>query len=257
MSRSLRDELRAGRRQIGTTLCLPGATTAELLAEPFDLVWIDLEHAAFSPLDAQEAIIGAQAAGAYALARLPADAHSLMTTMLDAGADGVVLANVTDAASAETALSWTRHAPVGARGFGPRRAALRGRSSNAEPATPSVWLQIESALERHELTGISALPGVDALVVGTVDLSFSVGTPLETGSAQVKAAVREVFDAAGAAGVPFGVAGALDDATAELAKHAAIVVLGTDARLCAAAADSAAQRMREIVNVDSGESQKP
>jgi 2-keto-3-deoxy-L-rhamnonate aldolase RhmA len=54
-------------------------------------VWIDLEHGALGPLDAQEMILGAQAAGTFALVRLPADAHALMATMLDAGADGVVI----------------------------------------------------------------------------------------------------------------------------------------------------------------------
>src|SRR5918997_4298369 len=113
--------------RVGTVLTLPGATAAELLAEPFDVVWVDLEHAALGPLDAQEMILGAQAAGAFALVRLPNGAHDLMAKMLDAGADGVVLASVDGPEEAAAAVARVLHPPDGRRGWGPRRLALRRR----------------------------------------------------------------------------------------------------------------------------------
>jgi 2-keto-3-deoxy-L-rhamnonate aldolase RhmA len=255
MRRSIKDAVLAREPLLGTTMTLPGATAAELVAEPFDLVWIDLEHAAIGPLDAQEMIIGTQAAGAYALVRLPIDAHQLMTMMLDAGADGVVLAGAEDPATVQAALTRTLHPPAGIRGFGPRRASLRGRHAGAAPPPPTVWAQIESAGGVQAAGEIAALPGVDALVVGSADLSFSVGTPLDTGSQQVREAVLAVRDAATAAGAAFGLAGALDGNAAELARGASIVVLGTDARLLAGAVDSAARQMRDILNHDSQEMQ--
>ena len=42
---------------------------------PWISCWIDLEHGALGALDAQEMAIGAQAAGSFALVRLPAGAH--------------------------------------------------------------------------------------------------------------------------------------------------------------------------------------
>jgi 2-keto-3-deoxy-L-rhamnonate aldolase RhmA len=254
MRRSIKDAVLAREPLFGTTMTLPGTTVAELVAEPFDLVWIDLEHAAIGPLDAQEMIIGTQAAGAYALVRLPAEAHQLMTMMLDAGADGVVLAGVEDPATAQAALTRTLHPPAGIRGFGPRRLSLRHRHAGAAPA-PTVWAQIESARGVQAAGEIAALPGVDALVVGTADLSFSVGTPLDTGSEQVRNAVLAIRDAATAAGTAFGLAGALDANAAELARGASIVVLGTDARLLAGAVDAAAVQMRDILKDDPQEIQ--
>ncbi|MCW2994885.1 MAG: HpcH/HpaI aldolase [Conexibacter sp.] len=233
----------------GTFLTLPGATAAELLAEPFDLVAIDLEHGALGPLDAQEMVLGAQAAGAYALVRLPADAHGLMATMLDAGADGVLLADVAHPQTAAAAVARVTHPPDGTRGWGPRRLTLRRRGSGV-PARPALWVQIESAAGVARAAEIAAVPGVDALVVGTADLSFALGTPLDTHTPELLAAVTAVRAAATGAGVVFGVAGALDVAPPAVLAGANLLMHGTDARLCALAVDSAALWLRSAFNID-------
>ena len=240
----LRDQVRAGSPLAGTVLTLPGATAAELLADPFDLVWIDLEHAALGPLDAQEMILGAQAAGTFALVRLPAGAHALMATMLDAGADGVVLADVTSAEVARAAISRASHPPDGTRGWGPRRLSLRQRNAGRRPARPSVWVQIESAAGVAQIAAILQVPGVDAAVVGTADLSFALGVPLDLHAPGLLAAVHTVRQACAAAGTAFGLAGPLHTAPEALWSGASILVHSTDARLCAEAVDGAATWMR-------------
>jgi 2-keto-3-deoxy-L-rhamnonate aldolase RhmA len=238
-------------RLAGTVLTLPGATAAELLAAPFDVVWVDLEHGALGRLDAQEMILGAQAAGTAAFVRLPADAHRLMTVALDAGADGVVLADVRDPATAASAVSRVAHPPEGTRGWGPRRLALRGRLKGRELPRPAVWAQIESAEGVACAEQIAAVPGVEALVVGTADLSFSVGTPLDTGTPELLDAVDAVRRACARSGVAFGVAGALDAAPPAVLAGASIHVHSTDARLCANAVDAAADWLRTITDPDS------
>ena len=232
---------------VGTVLTLPGATAAELLSEPFDLVWIDLEHGALGPLEAQEMLIGAQAAGAHALVRIPAGSLRLMTTMLDAGADGVVLADVSDPAEAAAATGRVTHPPEGTRGWGPRRLALRRRGSGRQPPPPTVWAQIESSEGVQQAQAIGAVEGVDALVVGTADLSFSVGTPLDSNAPALLDAVRSVREAAASAGVAFGVAGALDRAPSAALQGASILVHSTDAQLCARAMDGAAECLRVAI----------
>jgi len=244
VAESLAGALGAGRRLAGTVLTLPGATAAELLAEPFDLVWIDLEHGALGPLDAQEMILGAQAAGTFALVRLPAAAHALMTAMLDAGADGVVLADVRDPDTAAAAIDKVAHPPDGTRGWGPRRLTLRQRGTGRRPPRPSVWVQIESAAGVDGVAEIAAVRGVDAVVVGTADLSFSLGTPLDGHAPKLLEAVETVRRASVATGVALGVAGALDATPAEARAGATILVHSTDARLCADAVDRAAEWLR-------------
>jgi 4-hydroxy-2-oxoheptanedioate aldolase len=244
VSDSLKHAVAAGEPLVGTVLTLPGVTAAELLAEPFDVVWVDLEHGALGPLDAQEMILGAQAAGAYALVRLPAESTALMTAMLDAGADGVVLADVADPDTAALAAGSVDHPPDGTRGWGPRRLTLRQRQTGRRPPQPSLWVQIESAAGVERASAIAAVSGIDAVVVGTADLSFSLGTPLNTHAPELLEAVDEVRAAAAAAGVAFGVAGALDSAPAAAYAGASILVHSTDARLCARSVDSAAAWLR-------------
>jgi 2-keto-3-deoxy-L-rhamnonate aldolase RhmA len=252
VAESLAGAVTGGRRLAGTVLTLPGATAAELLAEPFDLVWIDLEHGALGALDAQEMIIGAQAAGAYALVRLPSDAHRLMTAMLDAGADGVVLADVAHPQTAVAATQRVAHPPDGTRGWGPRRLTLRQRGTGRRPPRPSVWVQIESAEGVEHVEQIAAVPGVDAVIVGTADLSFSLGAPLDTHAPELLQAVETVRRASRAAGVALGVAGALDAAAPAAYAGASILVHSTDARLCAGAVDDAAAWLRGILERDRG-----
>jgi 4-hydroxy-2-oxoheptanedioate aldolase len=252
LAESLTSAVKGGRRLAGTVLTLPGVTAAELLAEPFDLVWVDLEHGALGALDAQEMIIGAQAAGTYALVRLPSDARGLMTAMLDAGADGVVLADVANPRTAEAAAARVAHPPDGTRGWGPRRLGLRHRGTGRRPPRPSLWVQIESAEGVEHVEQIAAVPGVDALVVGTADLSFSLGAPLDTHAPDLLRAVDQVRRAAHVAGVAFGVAGALDAAPPAAYAGASILVHSTDARLCAGAVDDAATWLRTVLVPDRG-----
>ena len=231
--------------QFGTVLTLAGATIAELLARPFDLVWVDLEHGALAGLDAQEVILGAQAAGARALVRLPADAYQPMAAMLDAGADGVVLADVRDAATAAAAVERVLHPPAGIRGWGPRRLMLRDRLAAAELPAPSVSVQIESAEGVASAASIAAVPGVEAIVVGTADLSFSLGVPLDMESTALLGAIEAVRDALRGTGVAFGLAGAVDGLPIELLAEAELLVHSTDARICAAAVDRAVDGLRK------------
>jgi 2-keto-3-deoxy-L-rhamnonate aldolase RhmA len=244
MSASLGELVARGEVLAGTVLTLPGATAAELLAEPFDLVWIDLEHAALGREEAQEMIIGAQAAGTYALVRVPPADHALMAAMLDAGADGIVLAGVPDAGAAAAAARAVAHPPHGSRGYGPRRAAWRRRTRDRGAGAPSLWAQVEHVDAVEHAAAIAAVPGIDALVVGTADLSFSIGAPLDLHAPALERAVATVRAGCATAGAAFGLAGPLDTAPPSLLAGASLLVHGTDARLCAAAVDGAAAWLR-------------
>jgi 4-hydroxy-2-oxoheptanedioate aldolase len=225
------------RPQVGTVLTLPGAVSAELIAEPFDVVWIDLEHGALGRSEAQDMILGAQAARALALARVGlATADALIGPMLDAGADGIVVADVTKQTQVEWASRLMRYPPQGQRGYGPRRSALRGRITRIHPsAPPRLWVQVESQ------AGVA-----EAAVVGIADLCTDLGIPIGLSDARLHDAVRAVRDDVTARGVLFGVAGPLhpSEHLDEVLDGSSIRVHSTDARLCAASADEAARALK-------------
>lgn len=244
----------ASSRLVGTVLTLPGAVTAELLAEPFDLVWIDLEHGALGRGEAQDMILGAQAAGALAFVRLAMpDADGLVGAMLDAGADGIVAADVRGPSQAAWLVGLTRYPPRGCRGYGPRRATLRRRRRVQPPGPLQLWVQVESQEGVRAAEEIARTPGVDALVVGIADLCFDLGIPVGLTDPRLHSELRAVRDAATAVGSRFGFAGPLQplDALGHLAAGASVLVHSTDARLCAGAVDAAADSLRnQLVDGD-------
>jgi 4-hydroxy-2-oxoheptanedioate aldolase len=238
---------RARRPQVGTVLTLPGAVSAELFAEPFDLVWIDLEHGALGRAEAQEMILGAQAAGTFALARLGlADAETLIGPILDAGADGIVVGDVRNHTQVEWVSRLMRYPPKGQRGYGPRRSTLHSRIKGLHPsAAPRLWVQIESQEGASEAEEIASTGSVDAMVVGIADMCTDLGIPIGLGDARLHDAIRSVRDAATSRGVLFGLAGPLYpcEHLDGLLDEASIRVHSTDARLCAAAVDQIAQAL--------------
>jgi 2-keto-3-deoxy-L-rhamnonate aldolase RhmA len=232
VTHSFRERLVAGEALTGTLITLPGCAWAELVAGSFDYLCVDLEHAALGAGDLQDAVIGAQAAGAAALARVPL-ASPLLTPALDCGVDGIVAPMVADAATARAYVDRMRYPQAGQRGFGPRRSV---RTSAADPA---LIVQIETAAAVERAPAIAAVDGVDALLVGTSDLSFDLGVPLDLEDERLRASAAAVRDAAREEGRAFGLAGRLEPSSLgpELEGAASLVALSTDAALCAAAFD--------------------
>lgn len=232
---------------VGTVLTLPGAVTAELIAEPFDVVWVDLEHGALGRAEAQEMILGGQAAGALALVRLGVyDAEVMVGPMLDAGADGIVAADVRSGEQAEALATLMRYPPKGRRGYGPRRSLLRGRSWPDERDPIRLWLQIESQEGVAAAHEIALAPGADALIVGIADLCTDLGIPIGVADPRLHDALRTIRTAAEHVGVRFGLAGPLQPAEhlGDLLHAASVLMHSTDARMCAATVDSVAQTLR-------------
>jgi 4-hydroxy-2-oxoheptanedioate aldolase len=233
---------------IGTVLTLPGAVSAELFSEPLDVVWVDLEHGALGRTEAQEMILGAQAASTLALVRVGiADAAGLVGPMLDAGADGIVAADVRNPEQAQWLASLTQHPPDGRRGYGPRRSMLRGRTHGERRDRTGLWMQIESQEGVAAVEAIAHTRGLDALVVGIADLCIDLGIPIGLSDPRLHDALHSISAAADHAGVRFGLAGPLHPVAqlGGLLDAVSVLVHSTDARLCAATVDSLATTLRE------------
>jgi 2-keto-3-deoxy-L-rhamnonate aldolase RhmA len=237
---------------VGTVLTVPAVALAELLGEPLDFVWIDLEHGALGTGDVQPLAIAARAAGCAAFVRLPSPDWPRLSAILDAGVDGVVVPGVESAADAGRLVERLRHPPLGSRGFAARRAAAYGRTGAAAhgraatTADPLCVAQIESAAGLEAAGEIAAVEGVDALVVGCADLALALdGTP-EPSSPRMREAIARVQRAAEEHGVASGIAGPDDpELLLELAGDAStLLVCSADVRLYARAVDDAFGRLR-------------
>jgi 2-keto-3-deoxy-L-rhamnonate aldolase RhmA len=231
------DRLRRRDSLVGTVLTLPSVLLAELVAEPLDFVWIDLEHGALDARDVPSLAVAARAAGAAAFARLPSVDAAALAAVLDSGVDGVVAPRVESAAQARRLVERLRHPPRGSRGAAARRAQGYGRAAAAHD--PLCLVQIESPAGVAAAGEIAAVEGVDALVVGVADLALTLGFPPGD-------AVAEVQRAAAASDIASGIAGPdKAELLAELAgEHSTLLVCSADVRLAARAVDGAVAALR-------------
>ncbi|MBA3263492.1 MAG: hypothetical protein H0T69_13680 [Thermoleophilaceae bacterium] len=228
-------------------LTVPAVALAELVAEPLDFVWIDLEHGALDTADVQPLAVAVRAAGCAAFARLANSDSPRLPAVLDAGVDGVVAPRVESAGQARRLVDRLRHPPRGSRGFAARRGTAYGRSADA--CDPLCLVQIESTAGVEAADEIAAVDGVDALVVGCADLALALDGTLEPSSPRVRDAIAHVQGAAEAEGIASGIAGP-DDGQLLLelaAETSTLLACSADVRMYARAVDEAVARLRAPV----------
>ena len=179
---------------------LPCAAQVEIAGYAgFDVVILDTEHGPGETSALEEHVRAADAAGLPALVRVGAVGEILAA--LDAGAAGVVVPHVLDAAGAEAAVAAAHYPPRGRRGLAlSTRAGRYGAVSLADhlrraAAETCVIVQIEDREAVAAADAILAVPGVSAVLIGAADLAMSLGHSPE-------AEIEAVIAAAGHAGVP-------------------------------------------------------
>lgn len=206
----LRERLAKGERLIGTWVKTPSSIVVEVLADTdLDLLVLDAEHAPFGRRDLDSCTFAARALGMDTLVRVAGPGPHHVLQALDYGATGVLVPHVCSGLEAEAVARSARFGS-GGRGYaGSTRAAGYGTKPmaqhKADSATDTVVIaQIEDAEAVAEAGDIAAVEGIDAVFIGTVDLSVSMGAagPNEP---EVSAAVEAIAGAARAAGCPVGI----------------------------------------------------
>lgn len=81
-----------------------------------DYVIIDLEHGPNSVQTAQNLIRGAQVSGLMPIVRVKESCASVMGEVLDIGAGGIQVPQITNRAEAEAVINRTKFSPMGERG---------------------------------------------------------------------------------------------------------------------------------------------
>ncbi len=178
---SFRERLRVRHRILGTFVKTPNAAIIEVMGySPLDCVCLDAEHAPFDRTALDAAIFAARAADMPSLVRVSRmDTADILST-LDLGATGVVVPHVSSQQTALAAAAACRYGPLGRGYAGSTRAAGYGTRSMAEniaKANAEVTLiaQIEDADALDEIDSIAAVDGIDALFIGRMDLTVSMG----------------------------------------------------------------------------------
>jgi 2-keto-3-deoxy-L-rhamnonate aldolase RhmA len=201
-TRPLKERLRSGEICTGTFLLfLSGGDVVQFFAGVgFDFLIIDMEHGSLDVSRAREMILVARACGVAPIVRVSEAQYSLVTRALDAGAEGILMPRVETRKQCQDLVRFARYAPQGERGvttFGGHNdyspvadvpGFLAERSRNI-----LLIVQIETRAGLDNRNEILSEPGIDGCLVGTGDLSLSLGHAGQVSHPDVIDAAEEVF----------------------------------------------------------------
>ena len=222
----------------------------------FDYVFIDMEHGSYNLETAHDLITASVAAGITPIVRVAADAIDEGARALDNGAMGIVVPHVDTRAQAERIARAYRYPPAGTRSWGGPPAAFRFKPpSHAEAQALLndeilVIAMIESREAVKNADAIAAVAGIDALLIGTSDLTADLGIAGQIGHAEVQAAYQTVAAACRNNGKSLGMGGVYDRewATRYIKESGARLALsGNDHSYLVAGATQRTELLRSIV----------
>jgi len=200
---TVKKALAEGRLQLGcgwSNLRSP-AIARILAAAGFHWTYVDAEHGGFGIESLQDICRDAVSAGISPLVRVADLQYSLIARALDIGADGIVLPRVESPELLERTVSWTKYPPVGIRGYGltplhlNHEAVTIAQAIEHMNANTMVVLQIETRRAVEAREELLSVPGIDAVMMGPVDLSISLGVPGDFQHPKMVEAMESVRDA--------------------------------------------------------------
>lgn len=166
-----------------------------------DALSVDLEHSVIPEAAAAQICVTALHAGVTPLVRVPSLEGHYANRLLDAGALGIIAPHVGSAEEARAVVQACKFAPMGERSsagnwphvnYRPREPRALREAFNAA-TTVVVMLESPEAIARAD--EIAAVPGVDILHIGTVDLCDALGRPADYGHPEVMACHERVIRA--------------------------------------------------------------
>ncbi len=206
--RRFRAMLKAGETIVATAVTFNDPLVTDALADSVDLLWYDLEHTQQDPATLNAHLAIARGRGKGTVVRV-GDVHpSVIKPVLDAGADGIIAAQVRTVAEVEEFTANCKYPPIGRRGAGPRVPSNYGRigmdyySAANENIFTSVMIETVEALEA--IDDIVRVPNLDSVVIGPFDLSGALGDLGNMESPAIQEGFDRIIAAAHSAGIYVG-----------------------------------------------------
>jgi len=163
----------------GSFLTIGSPVVTEIAAQyPFTWLLLDMEHGGFTESNLIDHLRVLTQTGILSIVRIPAADPALISRVLDAGADGIMLPHVVSAEQVEACKKMMYYLPEGKRGFSSSvRQFAYGTNvpqDIAEIDKPILFAQIEDVEGVLEANKIASVDGVDVLFVGPADLKLAL-----------------------------------------------------------------------------------
>lgn len=192
-------------------LCDPKIIEIVGIEGGFDAVWLDNEHAGLPPTQIEQATRAARAVGLETFVRMAATDYAAVMRQLEAGAGGIMAAQVRSPREAEDVVRWSKFYPQGLRGFNGSGVDGRYGSLPAKEyvgkanAETFIAIQIEHIDAVDAVEEIAAVPHVDVLFIGPGDLSQSMGILGDWNNPKIWQAIERVAKAAHGHGIHWAI----------------------------------------------------
>jgi 2-keto-3-deoxy-L-rhamnonate aldolase RhmA len=206
---ALKRKIKAGELVLGTGLPVFAPAVATLTARTgVDFLWIDTEHSPFGTesLEAVPTLVRNQ--GVAPMIRVAWNDPHLIKKAMDVGASAIMVPQVNTAEEAARAVQYTFYPPIGQRGISPHWPQVAGedwfnviRTANDETV---LIVQIESVQAYENLDAIAAVPGIDVLLVGPMDLSASLGKITDMQAPEVQRIMEDIPRRLAGSGIMIG-----------------------------------------------------
>jgi staphyloferrin B biosynthesis citrate synthase len=231
---SFRDRFLRRETLFGTFLKIPATMPAEIFgAIGFDFVVVDEEHAPFNRETTDRIVLACRAAGLAAVVRVQSADPAAILSVLDCGADGVLVPHVRDAGSARDIVAAGRYRR-GRRGFSPTtRAGNFGgvgqlEHMEAEDRRVTIVAMIEDPEAIDNIDDILAVEGLDGVFIGRGDLAAAFVDDADSAD-RVRLATERVQAAAARAGVTVAILPSTpDDAAVQAGLGSTVFILSSD-----------------------------
>jgi len=208
----LKQKLAAGQTTLGLWITLESPSITEIAVTlGYDWVCIDAEHGHLDFKEVLEHFRVTRNTPTMPLVRIQEIEQGLIKRVLDLGAAGIVVPQVTTAVEVEQAIRFAKYPPWGIRGVGGERATqwgmnLKGYTQAANQETMVIPL-MENVAAGEAIESILDVRGVDAIFFGPADYSASAGYLGEWEAPGVAERLLAIQRKIRARGVPCGIMG--------------------------------------------------
>ena len=191
---------------IGSWMHTGSSDIAEMMGDAgFDWVAIDLEHSSTEHHQLPDMFRALQLGNTIPLVRIAKPEADDATKVLEAGAKGIIIPNVTSYYDYLHIKHKTTYPPTGLRGVGFNRSNMYGKYFlDYIKFKPILIPMIENVVVIEELDKICK-EEPDAVFIGPYDLSASLGKPGEFESEEYKQALSTIIDICNKNNIPAGI----------------------------------------------------
>jgi 4-hydroxy-2-oxoheptanedioate aldolase len=163
----------------------------------FDLVIVDTEHSSFGLIDVAQHVTASRAAGIASIIRVAENSRSAITRAAELWPDGIMFPGVECEDEARRIVAASKYAPLGQRGICPMVQYMSlpaGERYTIVNDRLALVLQLEGRHALAQAPRIASVTGVDAVFVGTYDLSQSLGIPGQLDDPRVFNAANQLLE---------------------------------------------------------------